>query len=63
MAAQNSKVNEKNLRELAWKAGYRGVVGLAKAMNKSRVTVHRAAKRPKRYGPTYQKLEELLLEK
>ena len=55
------KINKSNLQQLAWKRGYRGVTGVAKAIGKSRVTVHRAVRWPDQYGPTMEKLSEVLL--
>jgi len=63
MTPSQNKVNVKNLRQLCWKNGFEGVVGLAKHIGRSRVTVHRATKRPHIFGPTYRKIEEALLEK
>ena len=57
------KINTGNLRRLCWARGFEGVAGLAKALGKSRVTIHRAAKRPGLFGPTYKLMEEALLER
>ncbi len=59
--ARVSKINKKNLRQLSWRRGYHGVSGVARAIGRSRVTVHRAMNFPGRYGPTIKKLEEVLL--
>ena len=48
-----SEVTVETLQGLCWKRGYRGVTGLAEAIGRSRVTVHRAVKRPHLSGPTY----------
>lgn len=56
-----TKVNKTNLRMLCWKRGYHGVTGLAKAIGKSRVTVHRAVSNPSRFGPTVKLIEKSLL--
>lgn len=58
---RSSTINKKNLRQLAWKRGYHGVSGVAKAIGRSRVTVHRAMNHPNRYSPTIKKLEAVLL--
>lgn len=54
-------INKKNLRKLAWQKGFAGVSGVAKAIGKSRVTVHRAVNNPHRYGPTIRAMEKILL--
>jgi len=59
--APANKINKKNLRELAWRRGYQGVTGVAKAIGKSRTTVHRAVRWPDQYAPTIEKLKEVLL--
>jgi len=56
-----AKINKHNLRLLAWRRGYHGVTGVARAIGKSRVTVHRAVSDPHRYSPTMKKLAEVLL--
>lgn len=56
-----SKINKHNLRQLAWAKGYRGISGLAVAIGKSRVTIHRAVNRPGTFGPTIKQLENILL--
>ena len=55
------KITTSNLRRLAWKNGFDGVVGLARAIGRSKVTVYRAVKRPHHFGPTVRKLREVLL--
>jgi len=55
------KINKNNLRQLSWKRGFHGVSGVAIAIGRSRVTVHRAVKNPERYGPTMEKLKRVLL--
>lgn len=55
------KINKYNLRQLAWRRGFEGVTGLARAIGKSRVSVHRAVNEPHRYKPTMKKLAEVLL--
>ena len=55
------KINKNNLRLLAWRRGFHGVTGVAKAIGRSRVTVHRAMTNPTRFTPTVKKLEEVLL--
>lgn len=42
-------VNEKNLCGLCWKAGFRGVSGLAKKIRRHRTSVHRAVKNPEEF--------------
>jgi hypothetical protein len=59
--ARVSRINKKNLRLLAWKRGFHGVSGVARAIGRSRVTVHRAMNHPARYSPTIKKLEGVLL--
>lgn len=49
-----------NLCELCWRAGYRGVVGLANSIGRSRVTVHRAVRWPDQFGPTLQLIKKAL---
>ncbi len=56
-----AEINKRNLRRLAWQRGYHGVTGVAAAIGKSRVTVHRAVKNPSRFKPTMKKLREVLL--
>ena len=58
---QTAKINKHNLRQLAWQRGYHGVTGVARAIGKSRVTVHRAVSNPSRFSPTMKKLAEVLL--
>lgn len=58
---QTAKINKHNLRQLAWQRGFEGVTGVAQAIGKSRVTVHRAVSNPSRYKPTMKKLSEILL--
>lgn len=58
---QSLKINKKNLRQLAWQRGYHGVSGLAKAIGRSRVTVHRAVRWPDQFAPTMKKIENALL--
>ncbi len=60
MTAQ-PRINKHNLRQLAWRNGYQGVTGVARAIGKSRVTVHRAVSNPNRFSPTMKKLTEVLL--
>lgn len=60
MTEARRKVNSGNLRMLAWRRGFHGVVGLAKAIGRSRVTVHRAVKRPNSFRPTYTLVEKAL---
>lgn len=57
-----NKISTGNLRMLCWQRGYKGVVGLARKLKRSRVTVHRAVKRPHQFGPTYQLIEQALNE-
>jgi hypothetical protein len=47
------QVNKENLRKLCWLAGYNGIVGLAKSLDRNPVTIHRAVRWPDQYGPTY----------
>jgi hypothetical protein len=56
-----AEINKQNLRELAWRAGYRGVTDLAKAVGRNRCVIHHAVDNPRRYGPTMKKLREVLL--
>jgi len=58
---QRMQITKNNLRRLAWQRGYHGVTGLARAIGKSRVTVHRAVANPHRFSPTMKKLAEVLL--
>ena len=54
------KLSEKNLTELAWKNGFRGATGLAQAIGKNRVTLYKAVRNPKRYGPTHRSICQAL---
>jgi hypothetical protein len=54
------KVNSGNLRALCWARGFRGVPGLARRIRRHRITIWRAVRNPKQYGPTYQKISEAL---
>lgn len=56
-----AKITKKNLRMLCWQRGYHGVTGVARAIGKSRFTVHRAVENPSRYSPTIKQLQEVLL--
>lgn len=58
--AEIRKVDKKNLRTLAWKRGFRGVVGLAKKMKVSRVSLHRAVNQPNTFKPLYRRIEKIL---
>lgn len=49
----NGNVTKENLQALAWKAGYKGVPGLARALKRHRITVWRAVRWPDQFGPTY----------
>lgn len=49
-----------NLASLSWKTGYRGVSGLARAINRNRVTVYAAIRNPQRYAPTYRLIARAL---
>lgn len=53
-------VNAKNLRRLCWKNDFHGIAGLARAIGRSRVTVHRAVVNPQRFGPTYELIKKAL---
>lgn len=55
-----NQVTPKNLRILCWQRGFHGVVGLANAIGRSRVTVHRAVSTPDQFGPTYRLIQEAL---
>lgn len=54
-------ITREKLSAMCWKAGYRGVTGVAKAIGKSRVTVHQAVNHPQTYSPTMKKLRKVLL--
>jgi hypothetical protein len=54
------KLNTRSLVKLSWRAGFRGVSGLAKALGVHRVSVYRAVRDPKRHSPTYNRVEEAL---
>lgn len=54
------KLTAKNLRKLAWINGHDGVTGLSRHVGKSRVTVWRAVRNPRRFGPTYAAIEKAL---
>lgn len=62
-ARKVNRISTGNLRTLCWQHGYKGVVGLAKALKRNRVTIHRAVRWPDQFGPTYQKIERALAEK
>lgn len=50
----------KTLRRLCFEKGFDDVAGLARRIKKHRVTVHRAWKNPKQYGPTFADMVEAL---
>lgn len=54
------KIKPENFERLCWEAGYEGPAGLARHINRHRVTVHRAVRKPKQYGPTFAKIQEAL---
>lgn len=54
------KIKPENFERLCWKAGYEGPAGLARHIGRHRVTVHRAVKNPKQYGPTFRRIKEAL---
>lgn len=49
-----------NLVSLCWAAGFPGVSGLARHINRNRVTVWRAVRWPDQFGPTYRAILEAL---
>lgn len=55
------ELSSSTLRELCWRAGYSGVVGLARHLGRSRVTIHRAVRWPDQFGPTYELIRKALL--
>jgi len=57
----SEKVNKKNLRRLCWAKGYAGVTGLAREIGRNRCVIHHAVSNPKRYRPTMNLLEKILL--
>lgn len=52
-------ITKDNLKKKCWKLGM-SVKGLADKIGKSRVTVHRAVKKPNQFGPTYRDICEVL---
>lgn len=54
------KIKPENFERLCWAAGFRGPAGLARHIGRHRVTVHRAVKNPKQFGPTFRKITEVL---
>lgn len=54
------KMATRNLAPRAWRAGYRGVTGLAAALGIHRVTVYRAMANPHQHGPTFRRIEQAL---
>lgn len=50
----------RTIKRTAWAAGYTGVVGLAKAIGRSRETVYQALENPQSYGPTIRAIEKAL---
>jgi len=62
MQQQERKINTKNLTELCWRKGFRGVPALARHVKRARSTIWRAVRWPDQFGPTYQKIQEALSE-
>lgn len=54
------EIDPENLARLAWLNGHKGVAGLSRAVGKHRVTIYRAVKQPKRYGPTFRAIKRAL---
>jgi hypothetical protein len=53
-------ITVENLNQLAWARGYRGVAGLARHLNRHRVTLWKAARQPDQHGPTFNLICEAL---
>lgn len=54
-------VSTETLAVMSWQAGYRGVPGLAKKINRHEKTLWCAVRWPDRYGPTYKLITDALL--
>jgi DNA-binding phage protein len=55
-----AKQATRNLAPRAWRAGFRGVTGLAAHLGIHRVTVYRAVSNPHQHGPTFRRIQEAL---
>jgi DNA-binding phage protein len=60
MRTPRNNPTELDLAERAWRAGFRGVSGLAREIGCNRVSIYRAAQNPRRYGPLWAKISALL---
>jgi hypothetical protein len=58
--AATQRITARNLAQLAWAAGHRGVTGLAKSIRRHRVTVYRAVREPNRHRPTFRAIHKAL---
>lgn len=56
----NQKLSTKNVAAHAWRAGFRGVTGLAASLGVNRVSVYRAIRTPNRHRPTFRRIEQAL---
>lgn len=53
-------ITTRNLAQLAWASGHRGVSGLARAIGRHRVTVYQAVQNPARHTPTIRAIRKAL---
>lgn len=57
---RNLDLTTENLATLAGLNGHRGVAALARRLGRNRVSLYRALKAPRRFGPTYRALNQVL---